>query len=159
VSDESKDNALPRTLPVKNRTPAGVANVALCFAALLFLAIHAETSEALPSDDQGICAFPYEVASEDDWTSVVGCGEAEAIDDHALRGPARLLFGLKLDLNQADVRALEVLPRIGPRRASAIVSARDEMAFTSVADLARVRGIGAKTIEDLSGWVAVGGRE
>jgi hypothetical protein len=105
------------------------------------------------------CEFPHEVASEGHWTTDVDCEPTELTDGRRLRGPARLLFGLTLDLNQADPRALEVLPRIGPRRAAAIVRAREQAAFTSVAGLARVRGIGAKTIEGLSGWVGVGGSE
>jgi competence protein ComEA len=67
------------------------------------------------------------------------------------------LFGLTLDLNRADAKALEVLPRIGPSRAAAIVRAREEAEFASVAELARVSGIGPKTIAALSGWVDVGG--
>lgn len=130
-----------------------VANAALYFGAVLFCATLVASSSDNPAS---ACEFPYEVASEAGWTTDVDCGAAEASASARLRGPARLLFGLTLDLNRADPRALEVLPRIGPMRAAAIVDAREAAAFTSVADLARVRGIGAKTIEGLSGWVEVG---
>lgn len=102
------------------------------------------------------CRFPREVASVDGWTTEVRCA-AESSPSRSLRGPARLLFGLTLDLNRADAKALEVLPRIGPSRAAAIVRAREEAEFASVAELARVSGIGPKTIAALSGWVDVGG--
>jgi hypothetical protein len=113
----------------------------------------------LPHDLPRECEFPREVAAEHGWTTDVGCDVEVPGNRMRLRGPVRLLFGLTLDLNHADPKALEVLPQIGPRRAAAIVAARDEAAFTSVADLARVWGIGSKTIEGLSGWVGVGGSE
>ena len=66
-----------------------------------------------------------------------------------------LLFGGSLDLNRASSEALQVLPGIGPSRASAILETRSARPFENVADLARVHGIGPKTIEGLKGWVAV----
>lgn len=57
-------------------------------------------------------------------------------------GATRLLFGLPLDLNRADARALEVLPGIGPGRAEAILRERARAPFCRVGDLDRVRGIG-----------------
>jgi hypothetical protein len=148
-NDSARSGADSATLCAQRR----VANAALCFGALLFSAGLIANSSEIPAS---ACEFPYEVASEAGWTTDVDCGDAVASASARLRGPARLLFGLTLDLNRADPRALEVLPRIGPIRAAAIVDARQAAAFTSVADLARVRGIGAKTIEGLSGWVEVG---
>jgi hypothetical protein len=117
------------------------------------------TGPSISSDPPSLgCEFPREVASERGWTTDVGC-DLRTDAGRRLRGPARLLFGLTLDLNHADPEALEVLPRIGPRRAAAIVRARERAAFSSVAELARVRGIGAKTIEGLAGWVTVGAAE
>ena len=40
------------------------------------------------------------------------------------RGAARLLWGMPLDLNVEDERAIEALPGIGPGRARAIVAKR-----------------------------------
>jgi competence protein ComEA len=77
----------------------------------------------------------------------------------ALRGPERLLFGQAIDLNRASAQSLEVLPRIGPSRALAIVRARRERRFQSPASLQRVKGIGPRTVAGLAGWVEVhGGR-
>ena len=67
-----------------------------------------------------------------------------------LEGAARLAFGLPLDLNRADARALEALPGIGVGRAAAIVAARSEAPFCSVRELERVAGIGRTTVARLA---------
>ena len=72
-----------------------------------------------------------------------------------LRGPARLLFGLRLDLNRADADALQSLPGIGPVRAAAIVGERERRPFDSLDALVRVRGIGPHTLERLRPWLEV----
>jgi len=59
----------------------------------------------------------------------------------APRAPARV------DLNRADLEALQTLPGVGPALARRIVDARQERMFTSVDDLGRVKGIGPATIE------------
>ena len=83
------------------------------------------------------------------------CGEAEP---HRLDGQGSaeiLLFGGRLDLNQAGPAALEALPAIGPRRAQAIVMEREKRLFSGVGDLSRVRGIGRRTVEGIRPWVEV----
>ncbi len=56
----------------------------------------------------------------------------------------------RIDLNTADVAALDTLPRIGPAIAQRIVDWRTANGpFSSVDDLLAVSGIGAKTIEAL----------
>ncbi len=55
----------------------------------------------------------------------------------------------KVNINTATVAELEKLPRIGPVLAEAIVQTRKQKEFTSVDDLRRVRGIGAKTLDAL----------
>ncbi|MGI9590651.1 MAG: ComEA family DNA-binding protein [Myxococcota bacterium] len=72
-----------------------------------------------------------------------------------LRGPARLLFGLRLDPNLADAKSLESLPGIGPARAAAIVAERDRRRFESLEALTRVSGIGPRTLERLRPWLEV----
>ena len=67
-------------------------------------------------------------------------------------GAARLLWGLPLDLNHEDARALEALPGIGPGRARAIVTSRP---FCAIAELDRVAGIGPVTLRRLAGRVRV----
>jgi predicted DNA-binding helix-hairpin-helix protein len=70
-----------------------------------------------------------------------------------VRGPARRLLGLPIDLNRADAATLETLPGIGAARARAIVAARP---FARVEELDRVPGIGPRTLAALAGLVGVG---
>ena len=83
----------------------------------------------------------------------VRCADATG---EPLRGAARLLFGLPIDLNRAAPDALEVLPGIGPARAAAIARERAVRPFCAVDELERVPGIGATTRARLAAWVEVG---
>ena len=61
-----------------------------------------------------------------------------------------------VDLNTADAAALEALPGVGPALAAAIIQHRDQIGgFTSVDQLADVRGIGAAKLEQLRPLVTV----
>ena len=61
-----------------------------------------------------------------------------------------------IDLNRADVRELAVLPGIGPVLAQRIAANRERNGpFRSAEDLARVHGVGAKTIAQLQGHYVV----
>lgn len=72
-----------------------------------------------------------------------------------LEGPARLLFGQRLDLNRADPASFEALPGIGPARAAAIVAERCRRRFSAPAELERVSGIGPHTRAALEPWLEV----
>ncbi len=85
----------------------------------------------------------------------VRCGESGA-QANSLSGAERLLFGLPLELNRADARSLEYLPGIGPVRAEGIRRLRCEGALERLEDLARVHGIGHRTIQRLRGWAVPG---
>lgn len=61
-----------------------------------------------------------------------------------------------VNLNTADLAALETLPGVGPAIAQHILDWREQNgAFTSVADLVAVSGIGEKTLETLRPLVTV----
>jgi len=63
----------------------------------------------------------------------------------------------KLDLNQAGMQQLEQVKGIGPVRAREIIQYRKaHHGFQSVADLEKVKGIGAKTVARLQGKLTVG---
>ena len=63
----------------------------------------------------------------------------------------------RVDLNTADVAALDTLPRIGPALAQRIIDWRDANGrFTSVEDLLAVPGIGDKMLAALRDLVRVG---
>ncbi|MGD8321598.1 MAG: ComEA family DNA-binding protein [Gemmatimonadota bacterium] len=64
--------------------------------------------------------------------------------------------GAPVDVNHADVEALQTLPGIGPSLARRIVEARVQGPFRSVDDLTRVRGIGPATVARLRNRVSVG---
>ena len=105
----------------------------------------------LPAPVSPPCDSPGETVALEGHTLEVRC---DAIAGPELRGPARMLFGLRIDPNRADSRTLETLPRIGPSRAAAIVEARGERPFSDVADLERVPGIGPKTRRAIEPWLA-----
>ena len=85
----------------------------------------------------------------------VACRSTPAGAVDVVRGPTRLLLGLSIDPNRADLQTLEALPGIGPARALAIVRERNRRPFDQLSDLARVSGIGPRTVERLAGLVAV----
>jgi competence protein ComEA len=62
----------------------------------------------------------------------------------------------KVNLNTADVAALDTLPRVGPAMAARIIEWREANGrFTAVDDLLSISGIGAKTLEGLRDLVTV----
>lgn len=74
------------------------------------------------------------------------------------RGNYPLSLEQKINPNNASVASLIRLPGIGRVRASAIVEYRASMtgpakAFSSCADLEKIKGIGPKTAENLERWL------
>ncbi|MCM3761540.1 helix-hairpin-helix domain-containing protein [Alkalihalobacillus oceani] len=62
----------------------------------------------------------------------------------------------KIAINQADARELEQLPGIGPAKAEAIITYREEQGrFSDVEQLLDVPGIGVKTLEQLREHISV----
>lgn len=93
-------------------------------------------------------------------------GAARMVDVAADAGPppspaARdLREGRPMDVNRASAADLELLPRIGPALAARIVESRDrEGPFANPEELARVRGIGPRTVERLRPFVRTSFRE
>jgi competence protein ComEA len=60
-----------------------------------------------------------------------------------------------IDINRATDAELQHLPTVGQKRAQLIINERQKRPFTSVEDLRRVPGIGAKTLERLRPYVMV----
>lgn len=59
-------------------------------------------------------------------------------------------------LNTADIQELETLPHIGPVLAQRIVEWRESNGpYQSVDDLLQIRGIGAKTVDNIRNFVTV----
>ena len=85
---------------------------------------------------------------------IPGGEEGERIKRMA--GGKRLLFGMPLRLNSDPAGDLAALPGIGPGKAAAIVRDREEKGpFKSIDGLARVRGIGGKTLDRIRPFVSL----
>ncbi len=107
----------------------------------------------IPSSEPKLCRNPMESAAVEQHTAAVRCQDPRARAGE-IRGPARRLFGLPIELNCAGARTLESLKGIGSVRASRIVEERARRPFERVDDLLRVHGIGPKTLENLRSVVA-----
>lgn len=82
--------------------------------------------------------------------------QAESASGTALGPDTSTTNGGKVNLNTADVAALETLPRVGPSLAARILAWREENGrFASVEDLMSVSGIGEKTFAGLKDLVTV----
>ena len=110
------------------------------------------------AEPEALCLHPAATQADALGTLRVECG-AEREDGLPPSGLGGLLFGNPIELADVSTSQLEALPGIGPSRARAIVAARDERAFASIADLARVSGIGPKTVGALSGWLSAAGAD
>ena len=62
----------------------------------------------------------------------------------------------KLNINQADLTQLQQLSGIGEKKAQAIIDYRNENgSFKTIEDLAKVTGIGEKTVEKLRDSITI----
>ena len=134
----------------QSRRAARIARAGLLVAAAL-LVVALPTQRRTPL----ACIHPAEILARTGRSVEVACRATPAGAEDVVRGPTRLLFGLSIDPNRADLQTLEALPGIGPARALAIVRERDRRPFDQLKDLARVPGIGPRTVERLAGLVAV----
>ena len=74
----------------------------------------------------------------------------------AERGGAESVTGGKVNLNTADLAALDTLPRVGPAIAQRIIDWREANGrFTSIEDLLSVPGIGEKMLAGIRDLVTV----
>jgi comEA protein len=64
-----------------------------------------------------------------------------------------------VNINTADTAQLSLLPRVGPKVAQRIVDYRTQHGqFKKTSDLMQVKGIGDKTFQRLSSYIAVEGK-
>lgn len=63
-----------------------------------------------------------------------------------------------VNINTASAKELTLLPGVGPMLAQRIVDYRGKYKFKKILELARVRGIGLKTVRKLKPWLTVDGR-
>ncbi|AEH50189.1 ComEA family DNA-binding protein [Pseudothermotoga thermarum] len=84
--------------------------------------------------------------------------KAERKAQPTLETQSRSFVEFPIDINKASYEELLVLPGIGPTKARAIVEYRQKYGpFESLPDLAKVSGIGKKTVERLANFVKIEG--
>lgn len=82
--------------------------------------------------------------------ALVHFSEGQQVIAAGIHPRAALLFFQPIPLNLADAEVLAALPGIGPALAARIVGKREELGgFQSLKQLRQVRGIGAKTLENI----------
>lgn len=75
-----------------------------------------------------------------------------------LKGPQRLVLGLKIPINQATASDLQALPGVGPVLAKKIVQYREgQGSYRSIGDLRQVSGIGELTLKNIAPYLSVEG--
>ncbi len=65
------------------------------------------------------------------------------------------VVGTVLDLNSATIQELDTLPKVGPALAKRIVEYREKQSFSTLEDLRKVKGIGAKMFEAIKPLVTI----
>ncbi len=144
--------------------------------ALLVSQAHAGLCVGADTEARPVCATPVEVAG-DGRAHLTCAGEAELsscgplaagdrveltaghclVASGGMSGATRLLAGLPLNLNRASAHELALLDGVGPKIAEQIVADRAlNGPFASVDALARVRGVGEKTVAMVRAYLVVG---
>lgn len=84
-------------------------------------------------------------------TLITATGSARAATPEAEANAAEGV----VNINTATVDQLRLLPRIGEEKAKRIIAHREKTPFKTVNELARVRGIGLKTLRALKPWLTI----
>ena len=120
----------------------------------------ASASEAPPSPlptalpTPTAAASPGPTATEAAGTDEVETGDSDTSSRRTKSGKAPTAV---VDLNTADVNALETLPGVGPKTAQKILDYRKAHdGFNNVNELMSVGGIGEKKMAKMARWVKVG---
>jgi len=62
-----------------------------------------------------------------------------------------------VNINQAGISQLSLLPGVGPKRAKAIIALREKRPFRRAVQLRRIRGIGRRTLQKMMPYIRVQG--
>lgn len=83
--------------------------------------------------------------------------EGDKIFVKEISGKEGLLFGNKIDLNEAEIDELMAIPGIGFETAREIIQLREKKGgFKNLEELLKIRGIGKKKLEKLRNFVFIG---
>ena len=63
----------------------------------------------------------------------------------------------QVNINEAGIEQLSLLPGVGPKRAQAIISLRRKRPFRRAVQLRRVRGIGRRTLRKMMPYIRLQG--
>lgn len=92
------------------------------------------------------------------WAAPPSVAAAMAEPDGDAPAKVRKAQSGKVNLNTATAEQLQMLPGVGPSKAERIIAYRKRHGgFRRIADLRRVRGIGAKTLKKLERFLDVRG--
>ena len=146
----------------------GECNVILVLAFLFGLGLIARyvqgQSQPLPSVDYAKAELLFQQASEAPIAEATGEAlPASALDATAETAPRppgytpkKAPLAASINLNTATASELQRLPRIGPKMAARIIAYREAHgAFRRVQDLVQVRGIGKKTLAQLTPYLVL----
>ena len=75
----------------------------------------------------------------------------------ALAGKSSKTVGGVININQASVSQLEMLPGVGAKTAEAIVAYRQKTKFARIEDLVQVKGLGKKKFDKMKVHLTVSG--
>ncbi|MFZ2444776.1 MAG: helix-hairpin-helix domain-containing protein [Syntrophobacteraceae bacterium] len=89
---------------------------------------------------------------------VLKTGSYPQITAGRMPAPARLAFGLKLDLNSASAPDLMLVPRMRPDTAASIVKRREQKRWENIEELVEIHGVGAKTVQKFEQFLEAGPR-
>lgn len=127
----------------------------VCLFALVALARSgADAVPQVPASHVGQIARDAGLADAGEGVQIVHAEPDAGVPESA--GARALREGRPMNLNTATAADLELLPRIGPALAARIVEHRERRGpFRRVVELARVRGIGPRTVAGLRHMVTV----
>ncbi len=63
----------------------------------------------------------------------------------------------QVNINQANLQQLTLLPGVGPKRARSIILLREKRPFRRAVQLRRVRGIGRRTLQKMMPYIRLQG--
>ena len=128
----------------------------LALVALMALGLGGVLRLLWPSSAPALDCEPADVRWVDAGGGVVAMCRPGAPLDRAPAGPAMTL-GRKLDLNDANVDELRLIPSIGPNLAAALVTARAERdGFRSWDEVDAVVGVGPAKLDTLKRFAWIG---
>ena len=88
--------------------------------------------------------------------SIFSVANAKSTKQTALKTAVTQGVHVKVNINKADIKQLQTLNGIGLKKAQAIIAYREANGkFKSISDLTKIKGIGEKKLDKISGKITV----